>query len=165
MALSHDVRLRRATEVVFPDECVVCGAEGPGHATRVFTRETFNGLMGIGREGDPFVDVPSCPRCSRKIRAGAGVSLGVGFVSANLMYFFVADPYLLEPSEGLWHWFAWLATPFVCVLPWVLWRVCFPPAFSIDTDDAWVEFEFRKAAYAEAFERLNATLVVRASDA
>jgi hypothetical protein len=154
MPLSTDVNLPRDAEPLWPDRCVCCGRPAPGATARLWTLSIGWWSLLPWHFGTLYsVRIPACPACGKRLRmmrlvkwifswaiAFAGVLIGM---------------WLIGSYRGpMRKWLVILIT-LICMSPFFLWEIFFPPAFDITCFSKTADFEFRDPDYADEFESLN----------
>lgn len=98
--------------------------------------------------------------------------MSLGIIGVAIAWWFLTDlqePLKAEPSGSIvgkvldrllpdyLRLEGWLmmGTALVCLLPWYLWEIFFPPPFDMTAYADSVDYEFRDAEYAEEFALLN----------
>ena len=98
--------------------------------------------------------IPACWRCGVRIR----VQRVGGLICVVVFAFFfmvLVGPYLEGfVPRSLRKWVA-MALLLLCLSPWLLWEVLFPPAIDITAYSKSVDYEFRDSNYAHDFAELN----------
>ena len=155
MAATATVELPRSTAPQFPPRCIFCGRSNPdatlrvrGHLIRWWTvvLALFVSLLNLWKPHS--TDVPACTRCKTRFRrqqvVRPMVALLVGVPVLSLVGMFVGPTVLKVVGVLL-----------VCFLPRRAIAVSPPLELSVFAKS--VEFEFKDAAYAQEFARVNAT--------
>lgn len=154
MGMSHDVTRPKTQACVFPERCVACGREKPGHALRV-------GLGSIGWytlvfwvSGKSFeVEVPACPSCARTMRRQRLLrrALTWGFAIAGVA---IAVHVLRSDGGRAKTWLA-MGVALAAMAPLALWETFSAPAFDLFVGDKNVDYQFLDEALAQEFDALN----------
>ena len=156
MNMGHDISLRIGAKPRFPDRCVVCGRESPGHHMEVRDYEfkwwmTFFWWMHWSRAYS--VVAPICPACHRKYRREVWIRRIITWA-----YIAVACVVAFPMFEMFPRWirkYAAMGVVLVLFLPFAIVSVVYPLPFEVEVDGKNVEFKFRRADYAEEFAELN----------
>ena len=162
MPLSTDVKLRRDYVPKFPDRCIACSQDAPGHLLRVSTHTI--GLMTLVtlHWGSRFsAKVPVCRSCARAWRLQAWLRRVVTWTFAIVG---VAVAFrVLSSYRGVFR--RWIATGIAvaCCLPLILWQTFFSPLVDLTAFAETVDYEFRDRDYADEFAALNEEAVLSVS--
>lgn len=155
MPLSTDVNLPRKHAAKFPSRCVRCGTDPADGIVRLWTHTIGWWTWVFWVLGRGFTThVPACAGCSWRIRFQRVGSFVITLAVAAL-FLFLAWPYLNDlVARPLRKWVA-MALMLVCLCPYFLWEVFFPPSIDITAYSESVDYEFRDADYAYEFAELN----------
>ena len=156
MPMSTDVSLPKAWAAVFPDRCVVCGAEGPGGTFAVGTTTASRGtaLFGLPWTAKTRIAAPACRDCGRLIWLQRLVAAGLtaALAAVAIMYVWPAvEPHVPRAARRLARW----GVVLLSVVPTLAWQMFHPPPFDVTAGDREVDYEFASEAYAREFARLN----------
>ena len=156
MPMSTDVSLPKARTAVFPDRCVVCGAEGPGGTFAVGTTMASRGtaLFGLPWSAKMRIAAPACRDCGRLIWLQRLVAAGLtaALVAVTLVHVWPAvEPHVPAGARRAARW----GVALLAVVPQFAWRIFHPPPFDVTAGDREIEYEFASAAYAREFAALN----------
>lgn len=167
--LSFDIRLSKEQQPIFPPRCVACGSDAPGGTLRFHKRS-------VGWSyGEKFsADVPVCGNCRGKVNRQRwlrfSISLGIiGVAIAVWLLIYFQEPSKAEPSGSIFgkvlerllpgylrlEGWVGIGIVWVCLFPWALWQIFFPPPFDMTAYADSVDYQFRDAEYAEEFAVLN----------
>jgi len=100
------------------------------------------------------VHVPACSRCGWRIRCQrvGGILLTLAIAAA---FMFFVWPHLDDfVARSIRKWVA-MGLILVCLAPYFLWEVLFPPSIDITAYPDKVDYEFRDPEYAYEFAALN----------
>ena len=123
-------RLSRWLTPKFPDRCVVCGADQPGHQARFFADGQygpffFHLFLSLD-DGKKSVTAPACPGCVLSSRIGGlwrlAVAATFGTLAAWLLFWVV--PRAAGADE-----FKVLGVVLAAIMPILVWNQYFPPRF------------------------------------
>ena len=160
MPLSTDVNLPKSHAPVFPDRCVACGVGSPDDSIRVATRAIGWWTVAFWHPGRRFTaQVPACTPCRRRMQRQKWLRLGIGGLFGAVGVG-VAVWLLHGQRVPFRQWLA-LGIALACMLPYLLWEVCFPRPIDLTAYSETVDYEFRDAGYAEEFAALNGTATDR----
>lgn len=155
MPLSTDIRLPKLQEPIFPDKCVVCHAESPGNTVKVSNSSFSWWTLLIWWYGHRHsVRVPACRVCAFQLQVRRWGAYFVAIALTLVVVFFVSPwltPIVVKPLR---RWVLMIAV-LICLLPFFIWEILFPPAFEITANKDSVDFEFRDENYADQFLELN----------
>jgi hypothetical protein len=149
MAEIFRLTLPREVPPTFPDCCIVCSRPAPGHEASLFAAEMRGGHSFLG--GSYSLKVPCCVSCGIRLHARRLVS-GLApllIVAGGIVLLQVLQS--RTKSAGPIAWFAGA----IALVAFVVWRVAFPPPFSVEPHDEFISFEFRDFVRAQEFRRLN----------
>ncbi len=152
--MSYDINLRRDHLARWPDRCVCCGAEKPGHVVRLFTLSIGWWTLMFWSFGTLFsARVPACRSCGRRLQVKRVLKV---LLTGLIAFAGVAVAFQIMGSyQGpLKKWLAFLVT-LVCISPYLLWDVFFPPVFDMTCYSKTVDYEFRDSDYAFEFHMMN----------
>jgi len=154
MPLSTDVKLPKSHPPVFPDRCVVCGANHPDATYRAGTNAIGWWTLAFWSFGQRFtVEVPACEPCCGRMRRQRWVQLAVN--AAVAVAGVAVAMSLLQWYRGPFKRWLVLGIALVCLLPVILWETFFPRPFDMTAFSDTMDYEFRDSAYAEEFAALN----------
>lgn len=154
MPLSTDIRLPKSQVAKFPDKCVVCGQEHPDATVKVSTRAIGWWTWLFWLPGRKFsVEVPACSWCGGRLRRQ---HLFRWLLTVALIFTAIV---LIAPNfEGITRplrkWLI-LGAVIVCLSPWFVLQMVFPPPIDLTAYTDSVEYEFRDPEYAAEFAALN----------
>jgi hypothetical protein len=151
---SHDVKLPRTAKLRWPDRCVVCDRESPGHRFGFASHRItwFSSVtMTFGERERSYV--PACKACSTRLRVEVVVRAVLTLIVA------LAIVYLLlrvfgRPS-GIWGQLTLVGYAALGVVPRVVASVFFPLPFDVTPYTENIVYEFRSQRLAEEFAALN----------
>ena len=155
MPLSTDVNLPRSHIARFPDHCVVCDARSPGRSALLVT-----GALGwwswlLWWTGSPVtVRVPACRGCKWRLH-GARLASLIFTVALTITVLTWLWPSIGSSVPERWRKLASLGLVGLCLSPWILARVFFPPAFDLTAFAKSIDYEFRSAESARDFAEIN----------
>ena len=155
MPLSTDVNLPRNHTAIYPQRCIRCGDDSVAKTIRLWTHTLGWWTWALWVLGVGFrTDVPVCSRCGWKIRFQkiGGVVLTMLIAAAFLTF---AWPYIRDVVPRPFSKWAALIGIFLCLGPYFLWEIIFPPAIDVTAYSESVDYEFRDAEYAMEFAELN----------
>ncbi len=152
MADSGPIEVLRYVPLRFPDRCTACGRERPGDYT------TVRGDLPMGSVNlwPPRlwyrVQVPVCAACRSSIESARWVRRGIWGLTliGSAVYLFWAIPRIAPFQRRLIY-----LSGALCVLPVVIWDLCFTRFLSIDAGHVKVQFKFQNADVAREFAVLN----------
>ena len=152
--MSVDVNLPRDYKPNWPDRCVVCRAEGPGHRTKIWTFAIGWWTIVLLTFGAIFVArVPACPACAKKLHTQRLIRLVV------CIFFCVAGVafaiWLLGNYTGPFRHYLAVGIALVGISPFILYEIVVPLAFDMTCFRKTVDYEFKDEMYALEFEMLN----------
>lgn len=155
MALSTDVNLPRRHRARYPARCVRCGGNHDGRTIRLWTHTigwwtALFWTFGLGFTTRP----PACTKCSWRIRAQRVGGLLLTLVIASVFMIFLWPQVDDFVARSLRKWVA-LGLIIVCLSPYLLWEIIYPPAIDITAFKDSVDYEFRDADFAYEFAELN----------
>ncbi len=155
MALSTDVNLPRKHAARYPARCVRCGGENDGRTIRLWTHTIGWWTAIFWIFGWRFTTLaPACAKCSWRIRAQRIGGLLVTLAVAALFMTFIW-PYLDDfVTPSLRKWVA-MGLIIICLAPYFLWEIIYPPAIDITAFKDSVDYEFKDSAFAYEFAELN----------
>lgn len=157
MPLSTDVSLPKSQEPVFPDKCIVCHAESPGNTVKIGTNSVSWSSVLLWWFGSWYrVKVPACKTCAFRLQARRQGAMVVCLILTAVVVFFLAPWLTPLVAKPLRRWVLMIGV-LLCLSPFFLWEVLFPPAFEMTAFTDSVDYEFRDANYAEQFMELNFT--------
>ena len=152
MPRAFTVVLPRWVSAVFPDRCVVCGVENPEASAGIVSRDNLKGAAFWA--GWHRVRVPCCRICGLKLQLWRVWSMLRTTLIAGSAFAFG----ILFLSRRFPGWATGLMVLVLCVVGFAVvfvWNQFFPPGFSVDPHDAYIDYEFRDRALGEEFARLN----------
>ena len=151
-------RLSRWLTPKFPDRCVLCGADSPGHAARFFADGQYGPLFFhlflSFDDGKKSITAPACPGCALASRIGGlwrfAVAATFGTLAAWLLFWVVPPARAFDELKIL-------SVVLAAIMPILAWNRLFPPKFILaaDNDAGDFHFHFCDASYAAAFDALN----------
>ena len=157
MGRLHTVEVSRALPAKFPDRCVICGVQHPGHQARFFAGSQYGALFFAAwlETGTNFVLAPACPSCLLSVRIRNLLRFGVSaacIALATWLLFWVAGGAGRDIVK-----LKVLGVVVAGYFPVLAWDWLFPASFSLSTDDPnhQFKFHFQDAAYAAEFHALN----------
>jgi hypothetical protein len=155
MGQVHGARLAGSVTPKFPDRCVLCGADQPGHAARFFASGfgVFFFVLWL-QEGKKSVVAPACPGCALGARIGSLLRFAVSAAAAALGAWLL---FRVVPHARAVDHFKALGVVLAAIVPILVWDQLFPAGFCMrrDTADGDVDYRFRSAADAAEFRALN----------
>ena len=155
MVMSTDVNLPRDHQASFFEDCVRCGWDSGGNRVTLMTHTigwltwllwTFGKVV--------RVDVPACRRCAWKIRLGRWWSAAAFVVAVCLVLHFVW-PHVDDVVAPPFRRWARIGLVLLCLSPWFLASVLFPPPIDITAYQQSIDYEFANADDAYRFAALN----------
>jgi len=149
MKRTLSLTLPREVAPVFPDWCIVCGREHPDHRASLFAAEMRRGHSFFS--GSYSLQVPCCTGCAFSLHARRIIS---GWAPLLIVICGLALFVAIEPKTKSAGPIAWFTGAFG-IIAFVVWRVAFPPLFSVEPHDTFIVYEFRDVAMAEGFRRVN----------
>ena len=155
MPLSTDVNLPKKHEAIFPERCVRWGCDPEGRSIRIWTSSIGWWTAVFWMFGRGFTArIPACRSCGWRIRVQRVGGL-ICVVVFGFFFLVLVGPYLEGfVPRSLRKWVA-MGLLLLCLSPWFLWEVLFPPAIDITAYSKSVDYEFRDSNYAHDFAELN----------
>ena len=155
MPLSTDIKLPKDYPPTFPSICVVCGSRSPDSTVQVITGTIGWWSWLLWSVNTPFrVKAPACRRCRWRLHrlrlASLLVSAALVFMAYRFLWPFV--PRDIPFSARKW---ALLGIGLGCLIPQIVYELCFPHPFSITAHQDSIDYEFRDPAIAAEFALLN----------
>jgi hypothetical protein len=156
--LPHEVQLSKTRVPVWPDRCIVCERESPGHRVpfntyKITALSTI--LMSFGdRER---LTIPACVPCGRRLVWGARARMVLAFVLCGAAFYALKGVFGLP--AGIWRTPAMIGYALVGIVPSVVLSFVMPPAFDVTSFEKSIDYEFKSKAYAAAFAALNDSCV------
>lgn len=155
MPLSTDVNLPRDHKAIFPNRCVHCGEDNEGKTIRLWTHTIGWWTWVLFAFGRGFkVDVPACAGCAWRIRlyrmGGLAIAMGI-----TLIFLFFIWPQFREVFGRGYRNYVAMGMILICLTPYFVWEIVFPPAIDITAYSKNVDYEFRDEDYAYEFAELN----------
>ena len=155
MALSTDINLPKSKTPMFPDACVVCGADSPNNTVKVGTNSIGWWTVLTWWFGKRFsVRVPACKSCAIKLQIRRWGAL-LAFILIATIILFIIGPLVTPHVPASMRKWALMISLLVCLSPFFLWETLFPPAFELTAYSDTVDYEFRNETYAVHFGLLN----------
>lgn len=152
---STDVSLPKSKKPVFPDECVVCGAESPKNKVKVGTNSIGWWTVLTWFHGSRFsVRIPACKSCAIRLQLRRWGALAV-FMILSVLVLFVIAPLISPHVAGPMRRWVLMIGLLLCLSPFFVWEFLFPPAFDMTAYSKTVDYEFKNEDYALKFETLN----------
>ncbi len=153
MPSSTDIRLPRSHVPVFPDRCVFCGQDQPD-ATATLFADVFDASTLLLHPGPMhIVQVPACSWCAPRLHRQQLFSWLL-IVTTMIAVGIVLWP-LFKMVHHIIFMYLVAAASVVCLLPWAVWQVFFPPRFDVLAYSDSVVYQFLDAEYAAEFAALN----------
>lgn len=169
---THDISLKGNQRPKFPDRCVGCELEHPGHLAKIAvlgSRSTVSWAwdavdVASGGSGATstmtrvHVEVPCCPKCARALerrhawKTFLTYASGLGGAAVAILLGIKGTSWGIPKSIN--SFVAGIACVAVVALP-VIWEFKSPPAFTITPHESHVLYEFRSARCAQEFAALN----------
>jgi hypothetical protein len=155
MPLSTDVNLPKSHVPRFPDKCVVCGRQSPASTVRLMTGSIGWWTLFVWWYSKPFiVKAPACAACSWRLHGNRFFTLLVTILLVVVAIWIVWPMFADMVPRSVRKWAA-LGLGLVCLSPFILIQVFFPPAFDITAFSDSVDYEFRDSQLAYEFANLN----------
>ncbi|QDU58679.1 hypothetical protein [Aeoliella mucimassa] len=156
---SADVRLPRKHRAQFPDRCVQCNADHPESLVTIWTSTqgwwTFITLFW----GKPVrIVAPVCPGCRWRLRLGRWGD-GLLIWAVGLAVIFTCMPFIEPHVPRPLAKYAVLIPFIICLVPYIIWKTYWPPAFDVTAYEKSIDYEFRSLDYAMEFCDLNEEVV------
>lgn len=154
MPTSTDINLPKDQVPVWPDRCVCCRAESPGHRTKFWTFAIGWWTIVFLSYGGIFVArVPACKSCARKLQWGRAVRWILWAIIAGAAA--IGAVWILRHYNGPMRIYLGVGIACLATLPLFFLEAMFPPAFDMTSYAKTVDYEFRDDMYAAEFEMLN----------
>ncbi len=155
MPTSTDINLPKAKNAVFPDACVVCGADEPNNTINIDTSSVGWWTAITWWWGKRFsVHVPACKECAFRLQLRRWGALVVFLILAFVVLAIIAPLITPHVPASSRKWVMMIAL-LVCMSPFFVWETFFPPAFEMTAFSDTVDYEFRDEDYAIQFQLLN----------
>ena len=155
MPLTTDVNLPKTHTATFPTRCVRCNEDPEGNSLKIGTNSIGWWTALLWSFGSRFsVSVPACRGCGLRIRIQRiGGTVAILVIAA--LFMFLVWPHLEDFIPRAFRKWAAMGLLLLCISPWFLWEVFFPPSFEITAYSESVDYEFRDSFYAHEFADLN----------
>jgi hypothetical protein len=148
------VNLPKSRVAVFPARCIGCGADGPDTTWRVYTHAIGWWTVVFQGFGPRFsAEAPACRECRGRLRRGVAARIAMNWVLAFVGVGLAA--WALGWQQGFWGKWMFIGLALLAFLPLLVWEHVFPPALDMTAYSETVDYDFRDAAYAEEFQKLN----------
>lgn len=155
MAESTDVNLPRRYVPSFPDRCVACECDQPESYARIITGTLGWWTWLLWVWGKPFViKAPACPGCAYKLHFYRLVSVAVT-IAVVVFTLWGIWPHLKDAVPQPFHKWAMMGLALLCLIPQVVYEMCFAASFNVTAFSDSVDYEFRSRDYAIEFALLN----------
>ena len=155
MPQSTDVNLPRNHSARFPSSCVRCGDDPANGTVRLWTHTIGWSTWVFWMFGRGFsTHAPACAGCGWRIRFQRVGGVLLTLAIAGVFLFFVwphIENFIARPIR---KWVA-MGLILVCLAPYILWEMFFPPAIDITAYSESIDYEFRDSDYAFDFAELN----------
>jgi len=151
------VRLPRHQTPIFPARCVGCALDDPPHTVTVWTFSSswwviLTALAALWSK-TAKASAPACSRCAWRLRFRR--LAGVAYVAAVVALAVYGLKHFLPGLHPLMQRLVVAAGAAVLLLPYGLYIVGRPPAFSLEVEGDQVDYQFRDSAIGAEFLALN----------
>jgi len=155
--MPHDVSVSSLVPPMFPDRCVLCGADEPGRQVRFSAAAKYGAFFFLSWLGKAKGSIlaPACGTCAVGAMSRALVRFALSAAGAALAAWFLFAA-MKKGGRGLFKLKA-IAVFFAAVIPAVIWDWLFPARFSVTFNDEkhTAVCHFYDPAYAAQFAALN----------
>lgn len=151
--MSYDVNLAKDRVPVFPDRCIVCGADPRGTTLGFATRSIgwWSVLHCFGRKHR--ASVPTCPECVGDLKTQRRVRELVIWIF--ILLGILAAVWLMAEYKGPFKRWIMIGIALTAAMPYAIWESFYPRVFDMTAYSSTVDYEFKNAEYAGDFARLN----------
>ena len=154
MPMAREVNLPRDQKPVWPDRCLYCRAESPGHKTKFWTFAIGWWTVVLLSFGSIFVArVPACRSCARQMQLRRTVRWVVTTLIAAAAA--IGAIWVLKSYTGPARIYLGVGIACIGILPFYFIEVLFPPVFDMTCFAKTVDYGFKDGMYALEFEMLN----------
>lgn len=152
--LPLDVKLPKTQVPVWPDRCVVCERERPGHhiAFHTFKITAISTVLMSFGDREKLL-IPACVACGRRLVWGARGRMVLAIALCGIVAYSLKT-FVGLPS-GFWRTPSMLGYALLGLLPGVAYATFLPPAFDVTSFEKSIDYEFKSRAYATEFAALN----------
>ena len=155
MQRSTDINLPHTHRAVYPNRCVQCNGDPEGNTIRLWTHTIGWWTFVFLSFGWLFsTKVPACKACrfwNRIQRVGGWIVV----LALSFAFMWLVWPHIKEFVAIPFRPWVAVSLILVCVSPYFLWGVFFPPCIDVTAYRESVDYEFHSAEYAYEFADLN----------